>query len=81
MSDFNTPDELIKAYEDGFVGGECDPEDVMALLGELPMPLFGAAAWDLDSSGAGKLSTQFKSLLKFVKDFVKVWTKIMNADR
>ena len=69
MSDFNTPDELIKAYEDGFVGGECDPEDVMALLGELPMPLFGAAAWDLDSSGAGKLSTPFKSLLKFVKDF------------
>ncbi len=69
MSDFNSPEELLDAYDNGFVGGECDPEDVKALLGELPMPMFGVAAWSLDSSGKGKLSLPFKSLLKFDKSF------------
>jgi len=65
MDDYNSPEELVEAYTQGFAGAECDPEDLKALLGELPMPMFGAAAWELSESGAGKLSLPFKSLIKF----------------
>ena len=44
MSDYNSPRELLNAYRNGFVGVDCDEEDVRKLLGELPMPMFGAAA-------------------------------------
>jgi hypothetical protein len=67
--DYNTPDELLDAYSHGLEGAVCDPEDLKALLGELKMPLFGAAAWHLEDSGAGKLSLPFKSLLKFDPGF------------
>lgn len=69
MSDFNNPEEILNAYDNGFVGAECDPEDLKVLLGELPMPLFGAAAYHLEFSGEGKLSLPFKSLLKFDSGF------------
>ena len=46
-SNFITPRQTLRAYKDGFVGAICDEEDVKALLGELPMPVFGAAAYDL----------------------------------
>ena len=39
-----TPRNLWKAYSEGFVGSKCNPEDVARLLGELPHPVFGAAA-------------------------------------
>lgn len=42
-----------------------DPVHLDKLLGELPHPLFGAAAFGIAGSGAGKLSTPFKSVLKF----------------
>jgi len=65
MSDFfEHPKDIAKAYEDGLVGASCDPEDLSKLLGELPMPLFGAAAYALEYSGEGKLSLPFKSVLK-----------------
>jgi hypothetical protein len=69
MSDFNNPRELLNAYKSGFVGVECDEEDVKKLLGELPMPIFGAAAYDLSGDGSGKISLPFKSLLKFDPGF------------
>tara|TARA_R100000664_G_scaffold2549_1_gene6334 strand:+ start:942 stop:1877 length:936 start_codon:yes stop_codon:yes gene_type:complete len=68
-SNFITPRQTLKAYKDGFVGAICDEEDVKALLGELPMPIFGAAAYDLFGSGEGKLSLPFKALLKFDPGF------------
>jgi len=65
MSDYKTPRELLNAYRNGFVGVECDEDDVRRLLGELPMPMFGAAAYELYGDGEGKVSAPFKSLLKF----------------
>jgi len=69
MSDYNSPRELLNAYRNGFVGVECDEEDVKKLLGELPMPMFGAAAYELYGAGEGKVSAPFKSLLKFDPGF------------
>lgn len=66
---FNKPKDLLKAYKDGFVGSWCDPEDTDKLLGELPHPLFGAAAFGLYGSGKGKLSLLFKSVQKFDPTF------------
>lgn len=66
---FKTPNELLKAYRDGFNGSWCDPEDVAKLLGELPHPLFGAAAYGLFGTGEGKIALPFKNLLKFDPTF------------
>jgi hypothetical protein len=66
---FKTPRDLLKAYKEGFVGSYCDPKDLDKLLGELPHPLFGAAAYDLSGSGKGKLALPFKNLLKFDAGF------------
>tara|TARA_B100001564_G_scaffold359340_1_gene380726 strand:+ start:7088 stop:8008 length:921 start_codon:yes stop_codon:yes gene_type:complete len=66
---FNTPTELLKAYKDGFVGSWCDPEDTDKLLGELPHPLFGAAASNLYESGKGKVALLYKSIQKFDPSF------------
>lgn len=66
---FNTPKDLLTAYRDGLMGSWCDPEDVAALLGELPNPLFGAAAYDLYGSGEGKTVLLFKHVQKFDPSF------------
>lgn len=66
---FNTPNEILELYNNGFHGAICDPEDVALLLGELKTPLFGAAAYKLYGAGEGKLSLPFKSLLKFDPNF------------
>lgn len=66
---FKTPRDLLKAYKDGFVGSYCDPKELDALLGQLPHPLFGAAAYDLSGSGKGKLALPFKNLVKFDPGF------------
>jgi hypothetical protein len=67
--DFNKPHDLLKAYREGFIGSWCDPEDTDKLLGELPHPLFGAAAYNLYETGKGKLALPFKNLLKFDPGF------------
>ena len=67
--DFSTPRKILTIYRQGFVGSICDPEDTAKLLGELPMPVFGAAAHTLYGSGKDKLSLPFKSLLKFDSEF------------
>lgn len=66
---FETSDQLLELYNNGFQGAICDPEDVAALLGELKTPLFGATAYKLHGAGEGKLSLPFKSLLKFDSGF------------
>jgi hypothetical protein len=66
---FNTPRDLLKAYKDGFLGSWCDPKDLDKLLGELPHPLFGAAAYNLSGSGKGKLALLYKNLLRFDSGF------------
>jgi hypothetical protein len=67
--EFKKPHDLLKAYRDGFMGSWCDPEELDKLLGELPHPLFGAAAYGLYGSGKGKLALPFKNLLKFDPNF------------
>ena len=67
--DFSTPRKILNLYKDGFVGSVCDPDDVSKLMGELPMPVFGAAAHHLHGDGDGKTSLPFKSLLKFDSGF------------
>jgi hypothetical protein len=69
MPEFKKPIDLLKAYRDGFVGSYCDPEDVDKLLGELPHPLFGAAAYNLYGSGKGKTVLLFKNVQKFDSGF------------
>ncbi len=68
-SNFKTSRSILNYYKDGFIGAVCDEEDVKKLLGELPMPVFGAAAYDLFGSGEGKLSLPFKCLMEFDPGF------------
>jgi len=67
--DFGTPRQILNLYKDGFMGSVCDPEDTARLLGELPTPVFGAAAYELYGSGEGELSLPFKALLEFDPGF------------
>jgi len=64
-----TSAELRRAYAGGFEGARCNPEDLVALMGDLVHPLFGVAAYQLESDGKGKVSLPFKSLLKFDSGF------------
>jgi hypothetical protein len=66
---FKTPRDILKAYNEGFVGSWCDLEDLDKLLGELPHPLFGAAAYNLYGSGKGKVALLHKSVQKFDPTF------------
>jgi C1A family cysteine protease len=68
-SNFKSPRSILNFYKQGFIGAVCDELDVKKLLGELPMPVFGAAAYDLWGSGEGKLSLPFKCLLEFDPGF------------
>lgn len=69
MPNFKTPQSILEAYSNGFVGSISDPAGTEQLLSELPMPLFGSAAQPLFGSGDGKLSLPYKSILKFVPSF------------
>jgi len=66
---FDKPSDLLRAYKNGFIGSQCDPEDVDKLLGELPHPLFGAAAYNLNGTGKGKIALLYKSVQKFDPTF------------
>lgn len=67
--DFNTPKKILESYKNGLVGSICDPEDTDKLLGELPHPVFGAAAHNLYGTGDGKLALLYKSAQKFDPTF------------
>lgn len=59
---FASPEEVVRAYNDGLVGSYCDPDATERLLSSLPMPLFGDT---LAGSGAGKLSLPYKAVLHY----------------
>lgn len=61
---FKTADDLFDAYSNGFVGAYCNPEHLAQLLDSLPDPKFSTAGFRLHGSGAGKLSTPYKSVFK-----------------
>jgi hypothetical protein len=66
--DWQTPDDIRKAYDEGFVGCPLDAEHFRQtdkLLGELRHPLFGAVAAELTGTGEDKLSLPYKSLWKY----------------
>lgn len=66
---FTSPRDILSAYKDGLMGAWCDPEDVDKLLGELPHPLFGAAAYDLYGAGEGKTVLLYKEVQKVDPSF------------
>ena len=61
---FTSPRDILNAYKEGLMGAWCDPEDTDKLLGELPHPLFGAAAYDLYGTGEGKTVLLYKEVQK-----------------
>ncbi len=67
--DFSKPSKILKTYKQGFVGSICDMEDTDKLLGELPHPVFGAAAANLSESGKGKVALLYKSAERFDPTF------------
>lgn len=69
MSIFQSPQSLLDAYSNGFVGSIADPEGTKELLKSLPMPFFGNVAKNIMGSGAGKLSLPFKLVQKFDPKF------------
>lgn len=64
--------KVIKGYEDRSIHGSYrDPEGLQRLLADLDMPLFGAAAWELQDTGEGKVSLPYKAAVKFDPEFGK----------
>lgn len=61
---FKSPQQLLDAYRNGFVGAYCNIEHLQALLASLAEPNFSTAGYRLHGSGAGKLSTPYKSVIK-----------------
>ena len=66
---FTTPRDILNSYKNGLMGAYCDPEDVDKLLGELPHPVFGAAAYDLYGTGEGKIVLLYKEVQKLDPSF------------
>ncbi len=61
---FKSPNDLLDAYSNGFLGAYCDPVALENLLMSLPEPTFSLAGALLCGTGAGKLSTPYKSVIK-----------------
>lgn len=68
MSDliFNglTPSQILAMYQNGFKGALYDPEKMASLIASLPYKNFSSASPETKGSGAGKLSTPYKSVFK-----------------
>jgi len=65
---FRSPKELLTAYNEGLLGAYCDPVILERLLMSLPQPTFSIAGRALRGSGAGQLSTPYKSIYAVCKD-------------
>ena len=63
-----TPQELYDKYRKGYSGCLWEQHHFDHLMETLKYPLFGAASKKIVNSGKGKLSTPFKSVLKFDKN-------------
>ena len=60
-----TPQTLNRLYNDGLDGAIWEQEHFDTFMSTLKYPLFGDASYSIKNSGKGKLSTPFKSVLKF----------------
>jgi hypothetical protein len=63
-----TPEELYNQYRKGFSGCLWEPHVFDHLMETSKYPLFGDASKKINNSGQGKLSTPYKSVLKFDKN-------------
>jgi hypothetical protein len=63
--EFKSSKSLVDAYENGLEGSKFDPKHYEQFCGSLKYQSFGAGAPFLAGSGKGKLSTPYKSVLKF----------------
>lgn len=63
-----TPKQLYDNYRQGFSGCLWEEHIFEQLMQESKYPLFGAASRKISGSGKGKLSTPYKSVLKFDKN-------------
>jgi hypothetical protein len=68
---FETPEDILKEYNNGLPGAVYDPADMMKLLSELPTPFFGDAGNEIFGTGKGMLSLPFKAIQYFFPDFGK----------
>lgn len=59
---FASPQDIVRAYNNGLIGSYCDPDATARLLASLPMPLFGDT---LSGSGEGKVSLPYKAVVAF----------------
>lgn len=63
-----SPEQLLKLYKDGFKGCLWEPHVFESLLENSKYAYFGDGAKKIVGSGKGKLSTPYKSVLKFDKN-------------
>jgi hypothetical protein len=63
-----SPDQLLKLYKDGFQGCLWEPHIFEHLIEISKYAYFGDGAQKISGSGKGKLSTPYKSVLKFDKN-------------
>jgi hypothetical protein len=66
---FETPEDILKQYEDGLQGAVCDPVDMAKLMEELPHPLYGSVGNDLYGTGKGMLSLPYRAIQYFFSEF------------
>jgi len=66
--------DVVKSYENGFIGAVCDPvateklQADIAAAGGLPKGAMACSAYGLEDSGKGKLSLPFLEILKLYPD-------------
>jgi intein/homing endonuclease len=66
---FDTPLDIRRAYENGLPGTPFDAKELDEFLGEAKHPLFGAAAYNLEDSGKGKLVLLHKLIKQYDPKF------------
>jgi hypothetical protein len=62
---FETPEDILKEYDNGLKGAVCDSKDMAALMEELPRPLFSSFGNDIYGTGKGTLSLPYKAIQHF----------------
>lgn len=71
---FESVFDVVKAYEQGFVGATCDPEQIellkaeVAAAGGLPDGAMACSSYGLEETGKGKLSVPFLDIFSLYPD-------------
>lgn len=66
---FETPEDILKEYNNGLLGATHDPVDMMKLMNELPKPFFGDIGSQIFGTGKGLLSLPYKAVQHFFPAF------------